>query len=267
MAWMALGLAMIVRGAEATEPWLLPERFTATPGATLQFHFAGSDDLPDGKTPLTVENVLSARWFAYPGRSGDLAVVERPGGPLRFSAALAAPGVVTVSVSFKAERTEIGPGEVESYLREINADSSVRTAWLNEPRRGRWQELRSRFAKTFVRVGEPTAGTGGWEEPVGGNLELVPRRDPTDLLEGDSLPLRVLSNGRPLAGIAVQFVAAGGNREHIEFTDERGWVTAVLDRAGIWLIQGITMTRSSGGGEPWVSCRAAMTVRAKSNSP
>lgn len=262
-----MGLAMIARGADVDEPWLMPERFAATPGATLQFYFVTSDELPAWKTTLSGENVMSARWFALSGQAGDLVLIERAGEPLRFSAALAAPDVVAVSVNLKPERIEISPEAVESYLREINADPSVRFSWQNDPGRGRWQELRSRFSKTFVRVGEPTAGARGWEEPMGFALELVPRRDPTDLREGDSLPVRVFNNGRPVAGIAVQFLTARGNREHVDFTDAQGGATAVLDRAGIWVIQCMTVIRSKGGDDPWESYRAAMTVRAKSSPP
>jgi uncharacterized GH25 family protein len=47
-----------------------------------------------------------------------------------------------------------------------------------------------KLAKTFVRVGQPTADQS-WREPVGLALEIVPLADPTTLLVGSELSVRV----------------------------------------------------------------------------
>jgi uncharacterized GH25 family protein len=55
--------------------------------------------------------------------------------------------------------------------------------WLRWRRQQRWRETYVKLAKTFVRVGQPTADQS-WREPVGLALEIVPLADPSTLLVG-----------------------------------------------------------------------------------
>jgi nickel transport protein len=52
----------------------------------------------------------------------------------------------------------------------------------------------SKFAKTITGPGSP------WQTVLGHDLELVPLSDPAEVIPGQSLKLRVLFHGKPLAG-------------------------------------------------------------------
>ena len=61
-------------------------------------------------------------------------------------------------------------------------------------------------------------------QPVGMSLEIVPQRDPFQTRRGQALPLRVLYQGRPLAGATVKL----NNLDN----DAQPFATAVTDAVG-----------------------------------
>ncbi|MBI3516888.1 MAG: DUF4198 domain-containing protein [Proteobacteria bacterium] len=56
-----------------------------------------------------------------------------------------------------------------------------------------------KFAKAVV-----SAGASGFDRPVGHDLEIVPLADPLAVRAGETLPVRVLFGGKPLAGAQVE---------------------------------------------------------------
>lgn len=55
----------------------------------------------------------------------------------------------------------------------------------------------TKFAKLVAGPGAP------WAAPVGHELEIVPLADPTVLKPGDTLPVKVMFRGQPVAGAAI----------------------------------------------------------------
>jgi len=64
---------------------------------------------------------------------------------------------------------------------------------------------------------------------LGGKMELVPLKNPLALKVGDNLPLQVLYNGKPLAGIAVR---AEGVKDGAK-TDPNGRVEVAITKSGL----------------------------------
>jgi hypothetical protein len=109
-------------------------------------------------------------------------------------------------------------------------------AWMAEPGIATCRvALDATYAKAIVRVG--AADDRSWSEPVGLGLEIVPLGDPTRLRAGDSLAVRVLANGRPLAGSSLRAVARGRPPSSVT-TDVDGEATLALGAGGPWLIAG-----------------------------
>jgi uncharacterized GH25 family protein len=120
-----------------------------------------------------------------------------------------------------------------------------------------WREGYVKLAKTDVRVGKPHDRS--WAEPVGLALEMVPEAAPTLLTVGDTLPLRLLRNGAPIAGLAVGAVASG-TKASIHRTDADGRVTVTVDKAGPWLLRATAIRRASGGESGWESVFTTLTL-------
>jgi uncharacterized GH25 family protein len=97
----------------------------------------------------------------------------------------------------------------------------------------------SRGAKSVVRVGPP--GTGSQEQvikPLGLPLEIVPEQSPYAEPRPAIFPVRVIYEGRPLAGALVKLT----NLEHddapleMHFTDREGRTRFTMPKGGSWLL-------------------------------
>ena len=111
-------------------------------------------------------------------------------------------------------------------------------AWMAEPGIATCRAaLDATYAKAVVRVGD--ADDRSWSEPVGLGLEIVPLGDPTRLRAGDTLAVRVLAHGRPLAALPLRAVTRGAAPSSVT-TDAHGEATVALAVGGPWLIAGST---------------------------
>lgn len=257
----ALLLAPVVSG-RAHDTWMQPERFAATPGASLVLDLTSSDGFVGFQTPIQPDRLALTI-----GRLDGAEVKFGPASPaeqsLRFPVTLAKPGVAVLGVQLKPRLLDLAADKIELYLREIHAGDDLREQWGAVPEPKKWRESYVKHAKTFVRVGEPAADDRAWAEPLGLALEIIPERDPTTLKEGDALPVRVLRGGKPLAGFALGYVSAGETREHVAVTDAEGRATAKLDATGIWLVHGTDLRRVTNGEREWDSDFTTMVVEVR----
>jgi uncharacterized GH25 family protein len=103
----------------------------------------------------------------------------------------------------------------------------------------------SRLAKSIVQVGALDAGPQAQAtKPLGLPLEIVPERNPYTEPLPATLPVRVIYQGRPLAGALVKLT----NLEHdaapleMQLTDRAGRASFTMPRDGTWLLNVIWTT-------------------------
>ncbi len=257
-----LATAVAVTVTRAQEAWLQPERFAATPGATLFVNLTGGDGSAGVETAIKPERVARAvARLGGAGLSWGAAPVNE--GTLRYPVTVPRPGVGVLGVELTRRVREREPAEIEAYLRAIHAGDEGRESWAAEPEPRRWRETGGTHAKTFVRVGEPAGDERSWAEPLGLALEIVPERDPTMLRVGDVLPVRVLRGGRPSAGFVLAYVSAGETREHVVVTDGEGRASAPVDAAGVWRVHGTDLRRVKSADREWESEVTTMVVEVR----
>jgi hypothetical protein len=97
----------------------------------------------------------------------------------------------------------------------------------------------SRRAKSIVQVGLP--GTGSQAQvtrPVGLPLEIVPEVSPYAQPRPASLPVRVLYEGRPLAGALIKLTNLAHDAAPLEthLTDQTGRAIFTMPSTGTWLL-------------------------------
>jgi uncharacterized GH25 family protein len=83
--------------------------------------------------------------------------------------------------------------------------------------------LASRRVETFVTVGSPTE-----IKATGKGLELMPVTHPNDLYSGEEVSFKIIDNGKPAAGLAVQ-VIAGGDR----YREDEGAIKVTAGKDGV----------------------------------
>lgn len=259
-AWVVLGLGSAVAGY-ADVLWLQPDAFTATPSSALFISATSAEEFGSAK------DVLNAR---VAGLSARLAGASLPvptfGGAstqARFVFALFHPGFAVFTLDLQPELRRFASAGVEHYLRTMHATDSVRDAWSGFPAGSAWREQRTVRLKTWVRVGTPPADDQAWSEPSDGRFDLVFATDPSAVHDGQRMPVRILLDKQPLAGVVVSFLSQGETREHVVISDTDGCAAAPLDAKGLWLVQANAIRRVQAVDRDWDVDIVAVTIAAK----
>ena len=251
-----LGLLLAGR-LEAHDTWILPDRSSVKPGDSVSFNLTSGMAFPMNE--VGVKPGRLARASARLDRRVFNLVREVAGQhALRLKARFSKPGIAAIWVESKPRALELKPAEVKEYLKEIGAWDSVGRKWESDGR-GKWRESYTKHAKTYVRAGR-LEGDNSWARPVGMELELVPESDPTQLVAGAELPVRLLQNGQPVPNAAIGLVAANLKSGSLSKADSEGRVRLQLDRAGWWLIRATVLERSSKADLDWESRFTTLTV-------
>ncbi|MDF1502597.1 DUF4198 domain-containing protein [Roseisolibacter sp. H3M3-2] len=249
----------------ARDAWLVPARATLPPGVDAAFDLTTGPAFPTPASAVAAGRVTTARVRL----GGHASALPAPrGGPhaLHFRAPLREPGVATVWVSLAPRARTLDSADVVRLLDAVGAPDSVRLAYLRQlPVDGvrRWEERYAEHAVAHVLVSSPLRprprGDATWARPAGLPLELVPLADPTALRAGDSLDVRLLRRGRPLADAQVRAVGPDGRPRPARRTDADGVVTLPLAADGRWLVRA-TEIRRAGRDGGWTSDFATLTV-------
>lgn len=246
--------------ARAHDTWLMPDHFEVAPGATVALDLTSGMEFPKLETGPKRARVQSAQ-YRLAGETVKIDDITEGKEALRFVAEPAAAGIATFWVVLPAKEIELKPDEVKHYLDEIDAPPALRTEW-EEMKLPRWRELYTKHQKTFVRVGTPPADDRAWSGPVGLALEIIPETDPTAVRVGDQLAVRVLKNGKPSSGFALNAVAGGEAKGETTRTDSEGRARFAITKAGPWLVRGTDVRKSSRPEADWESDFSTLTFEA-----
>jgi uncharacterized GH25 family protein len=126
------------------------------------------------------------------------------------------------------------------------------------------RELFSRAAKSLVLSGPASRSQA--DRALGFRLELIADENPYTLDVHQELPVRLLYEGRPLAGALVVAVNKKDPSAKLSVrSDAQGRVRFRLPRAGMWLIKAVHMTPApAGSNADWESVWASLTFELKS---
>ena len=262
---VALALTLAAAAvASAHDTWLISATNSGRVGAPVQFDLTSGETFPIDDFAIVPARVARAlvreasftRTLARPTTSA-LAL------EYRWTPKFA--GVATVGVELRPTTLVLEPKLIDEYLGEIDASDEVRAAWKSLGPAQKWTESYTKHAMTFVRVApanKDSAWTAdkSWTRPLGLGLEFVPERDPTALRAGDTLIVRVLLKGAPLAGFSVGAIREGRGKTMFFKTDVAGRAGVVVDADGRWLLNGTNLRRVTAGATVWESDFVTATV-------
>ncbi len=224
LALLAASLSLLAVPAQAHRTWLLPSA-TVLSGtdAWVTVDAAVSNDLfyfehhplqldglsiigPDGKA-VTPENVGKGRYRST------------------FDVKLAEPGTYKVMV--------LNNGVFASYKLDGQAKrwrgkaDQIATAIPANATDVKISESRGRI-ESFVTSGKPSTDT---LKPTGTGLELVPVTHPNNLVVGEKATFRLVLDGQPAAGVAVEIVPGG-----IRYRDKLNDTKVTTDESGTFSV-------------------------------
>jgi uncharacterized GH25 family protein len=264
---LAVVLALVCAAtlAGAHETWILPSTMRVATGHPVTLSLTSGMAFPADDFAIDPKRIARAE-IRLNGNIEQLRGARARSTALRYAWTPRAPGVATIAVELAPKTLELPPNLIEEYFQEIHAGPTIRAQWdsIAEPKK--WRESYIKHATSFVRVGAPKGrADSSWASPVGLGLEIVPERDPTALVEGDALAVRVLRGGAPLSGFAVGARREGQAGESFVTTDATGRVSVPLPQAGRWLLFGTDLRRAKEPALEWRSdfVTATIGVRAK----
>lgn len=243
--------------AGAHDYWL--EFHPAAPAAGGELAAAlwlGEDFVPEAQTAIQDARAVSLRHLTR-FRDLDLLPRARQGVAPLLRLGLAAPGGHLLALERDTTRVQLRARRFNRYLE----DEGLRGALAERKRSGelwrRGTERYQRYLKAFVQVGDAPDAIS--TRVLGHRLEVVPERDLATVRVGERLGVRVLFEGRPLAGAQVEVFAraAGAPQGQAGVTDAGGRAEFTVHEPGTWLVRTVHMQRCVGCEVQWESFWAA----------
>ncbi|MDF1721700.1 MAG: DUF4198 domain-containing protein [Minwuia sp.] len=236
VAMALIGSVLLIASASAHEYWIEPSKTRAAAGETVSLTMAvGQDFVGDTQIYIPDRTVRFDVIGPVGTVSADAGFASDPAGKV----AVSAPGLYTIVYQNKGNRITLDPETFETYARRDGLEHALaaraKAGTSDQPAR----EHYTRFPKTWVLSGDPSAGQAA-TEAVGMRFELVPASNPFTLSPGTTLPVSVLYEGKPLSGILVQAfhkqteTLVGGDR-----SDAAGLTGIELPFAGRWMISAV----------------------------
>jgi uncharacterized GH25 family protein len=180
------------------------------------------------------------------------------------------PGTYVLGISTKARMIELTAEEFNDYLEHDGVidvlEQRRKAGTLDRPAKERY----SKHVKTILQVGK--TATDSYAQQLGYPLEIVPLVNPATLSPGDTLKVRVLADGEPVAGQLVYASHAGyhshdesgDHREAIKTrTDGSGVAGIEISRSGRWYVRLIRMLSAGDDGVDYESNWATLTFQVR----
>lgn len=254
--------------ATAHEFWMVPEPFTVAPGGTTQLTMHVGEQFVGDLVPFSTRYVASLRHYAN-GRATDLEAYVPPGAQLpALRLAMDTSGSHMVAFDSNPSQVTLSADKFHAYLHEEGLDHIIaqrdRAKQTETPGRERFR----RHVKTLMRVGDVSDGT--YAVRTGQRLEIIPSSDPLAARAGDTLPVQLLFDGKPLAGALVKAWHKRGRQTLIVRvrTDAEGKAVFDLPYAGAWMISVVHMLPATDGKEiDWDSHWGNLTFELRERLP
>jgi hypothetical protein len=235
-------LLLIAASLQAHDLYLMPQTFTPAPGARILLSAHTGDSFP-----VSEQAVDPARLKSWPegdwrmlGRATHTTFDVKPGG--QFFAVSTAPRLL-----------EMEPAKFAAYLKEEGLAITPHTGRPN-------REMYAKFAKTWIVAGKPTPN---FSTPLGLRIEIVPLADPSQVAIGESLPIQLLFDGKPCAGVQLEIATAAGHKV-VGRTDAMGKLSVPITSAARTRLHAVHMIPASVTTHEWESFWASFTFEPQS---
>jgi uncharacterized GH25 family protein len=234
----AMTAALVFGSAAAAHDfWVQPTRFWVAPGATVPTSLQVGHGKDRVRWDSDIRRITAFRSIGPDGVKDHIPEL-RIGAmgqdhPVKFGP----PGAYILYLTTDHAQSELPSLRFNDYAKTEGLTVALaereRTKTSDKPGR----ELYTRRAKVLVQVG-PASATPDPKitRPIGLSLEIVPEVNPYAASAGDSLPVRILYEGKPLAGATVKLNNLDFDYRPIEtqMSDGAGRAVFKMPKTGTW---------------------------------
>ncbi|HEY4122300.1 MAG TPA: DUF4198 domain-containing protein [Byssovorax sp.] len=271
----ALSVALVAaalawpRAASAHDHWLEAEPFwNQTPGREKIYLFVG--DALEGAQPYVVKSRAHYTRFVVASKAGRrdvLSDMREDATPLALLTSGQSTGSFVVALDAAPRTLELDAKKFGAYLLEERLIDVLldRAQKAKEDAPGR--ERYTRYMKAIVQIGDKPDATP--TQALGQELEIVPDTNPYAVPRGAELGVRVLFQGKPLAGRAVTAVNRfrGETSRQTVRLDSKGHAAFTLGKPGDWMIRLVHMEPSATPDVDWRSYWSNVTFSLPDATP
>jgi uncharacterized GH25 family protein len=234
---LVLPALALAASAAAHDLWLQPAAFSVPAGANIPVSLLIGHGSSRENWGMRSDKVILLRAVSPAGQFTDFLPRVRPNTAApAISLPFAQPGTHVLAMQSSKTESDLPAARFNDFLKEEGLTPALvhrrRTGALGRPGR----ELYSRRAKTLIRVGRAPATAA--TRRLGFTLEIVPERDPYALRAGETLPVRIFYEGKPLAGALVKLfnLAADERPAAARISNGMGRASFNVPRTGKWLV-------------------------------
>lgn len=232
---LALCILFMLVQAYAHEYLLLAEDYTLQKGDTLNAHLFVSSGFNVEFERTLQKNITKSFDLYTPEKKINLLPSQQNEQIPVLNYVIDFEGEGLIGMQRDYARIALPPAQFAEYLKEdgldnIQFDASKTTA----PQREKY----SRYIKTLILSGKNT-NSDLYKKQIGYNLEIILLDNPYTLNAGDSLRVKILFKGQPLANKLIKARNRKGDENTISQevkTNEKGETAIYLQRGGIWVI-------------------------------
>lgn len=257
------GALFVAASAKAHDFWIIPDAFAVAEGSELRVRGQTSSRFPTSESAVAVDRVADARLLSA---TGDELVTDmsHAGNSLLLRHRPAARGQRIMAVTLLPRSVRESAAGFRRYLELEGAPEALARLDREGLLRGRDSVTRryAKYAKTIVEVGRD--GPRAFSRVAGHPLEFVPLVDPSTVPPGDTLTLRILYRGLPLAGARAHAGYAPAQADvpprdsvaaapdlHLT-ADTQGIIRIPLSTGGLWNVRMIHVAAAdAGSGADW----------------
>lgn len=220
---------------------------------------------------VVARNASAIETFVVATAEGQQPIPGRQGGDPAGMFRVTAPGTLLVAYRSRPSTVELAAAEFEQYLKEEGLEHVIEERARRGASGAPGREQFSRSVKALLHANG--TASEGHNRALGLTLELIPEQDPLSLRAGGTLPVRLLYEGRPLAGALIMAFSRKPQDSHKHVhpasghpdapfqarSDAAGRVQVPMS-AGVWMIKTVHMVPApEGSGVDWQSVWATLT--------
>lgn len=201
---------------------------------------------PGGESAVAPERVAACQLHTATGTT-PLSGFQVEGQALVTETVLVDAGTPLAALILQPRSITLAAEKFASYIADEDATATVapdfQAGVTTEPQ----HEIYTKYAKALLSVPTIATDSNDWVcHSVGHRMEIVPECHPALLCRGARLPVRVLFDGHPVAGVRVSSgcaqLAQGGYAAHV-YTDAAGRAEVELPCAGYWFVRAHRLQR------------------------